>query len=140
MDMDQNKPVVLKFKRTAIDDLRDIYQECTDRRSEMINAARENYFLLGSDYRLMRADMLSYMDHYGNRIIPYGAFNNIPNPATINVTKIRHENEHALWIKENEEYFKTVMKRIREFEHVNQRYFTYDDFHFLDNTVHGDDV
>ena len=99
----------------------------------MINAARENYFLLGSDYRLMRAGMLSYMDHYGNRIIPYGVFNNIPNPATINVTKIRHENERALWIKENEEYFKTVMKRIREFEHVNQRYFTYDDFHFLDN-------
>ena len=31
------------------------------------------------------------------------------------------------------------MKRIREFEHVNQRYFTYDDFHFLDNTMHHDD-
>ena len=49
MDMDQNKPVVLKFKKTAIDDLRDIYQECTERRSEMINAARENYFL-SDDY------------------------------------------------------------------------------------------
>ena len=157
MDMDQ-KPALylkddeLKMVKTTRDQIRDYARNMLIDYHECFN---ENYFKMARPYDInplltinqlkMRErgfyldEFLFFNDHdddkklncfdmYDNEIPYNNSFSNIPDPPAAKRAQIRYDNERALWIKENQELIQTILNDVREFEYVNQRGVTCDDF------------